>query len=111
MIQKLPKHGFARDKKKSMILCLKKLMREFMREATTISKTYTEQKQRELNEKGEKMGKALGKYVISLYLSGISQVVKIKDVQKLLQDIENNLIIKDQLSDLGCLLPFSMYFW
>ena len=33
----------------------------------TINKTYTEYKQRERNEKGEKIGKALGKYVISRY--------------------------------------------
>ena len=32
-----------------------------------INKTYAEYKQRELNEKGEKTGKALGKHVINLY--------------------------------------------
>ena len=46
----------------------------------TMNKTYAEYKQRELNEKGEKTGKALGKYVISLYSTGISQMVKIRDV-------------------------------
>ena len=45
-----------------------------------MNKTYAEYKQRELNEKGEKSGKALGKYVISLYSTGISQMVKIRDV-------------------------------
>ena len=38
----------------------------------TINKTYAEYKQRELNEKGEKTGKALGKHVINLYSTGIS---------------------------------------
>ena len=33
----------------------------------TINKTYAEYKQRELNEKDEKTGKALGKHVINLY--------------------------------------------
>ena len=33
----------------------------------TINKTYAEYKQRELNEKDEKTGKALGKHVIDLY--------------------------------------------
>ena len=70
----------------------------------TINKTYAEYKQRELNEKGEKTGKALGKHVINLYSTGISRVVKIKDVKKLHQDIENNRIIKDQMANLGCLL-------
>ena len=58
----------------------------------------------ELNENGEKTGKALGKHVINLYSTGISWVVKIRDVQKLQQDIENDPIIKDQMADLGCLL-------
>ena len=33
--------------------------------AETINKTYAEYKQRELNEKGEKTGKALGKHVVN----------------------------------------------
>ena len=44
----------------------------------------------------KKTGKALGKHVISLYSTGISQVVKIREVKKLQQDIEN--------ANLGCLL-------
>ena len=39
----------------------------------TINKTYTEYKQRELNEKGEKTGKVLGKHVINLYSTGVSR--------------------------------------
>ena len=70
----------------------------------TINKMYVEYKQRELNEKGKKTGKALGKHVINLYSTGISWVVKIKDVKKLQQDIENDLIIKNQMANLGCLL-------
>ena len=69
-----------------------------------ISKTYAEYKQREVNEKGEKIAKALGKHVINLYSSEISRWLKIKDVKKLQQDIENDLIIKDQMASLGCLL-------
>ena len=69
-----------------------------------INKTYTECKKRELNEKGEKTGKALGKYVINLYSTGISRMVKIRDDHKLQQDIENDPIIKDQVDSLGCLL-------
>ena len=70
----------------------------------TINKKYVEYKQRELNEKGEHTGKALSKHVINLYSIGISQWVKIKDVKKLRQDIENDPIIKDQMTSLGCLL-------
>ena len=42
----------------------------------------------------------MGKHVISLYSTGMSRVLKIKDVKNLLQDIENDLIIKDQMADL-----------
>ena len=69
-----------------------------------INKTYAEYKQRELNEKGEKTGKALGRHVINLYATRISRQVKIRNVHKLCQDIENDLIIKYQMANLGCLL-------
>ena len=68
-----------------------------------INKMYAEYRQRELNEKGEKTGKALGKHVINLYSTGISRWLKIKDVKKLRQDIENDPIIKYQMANLGCL--------
>ena len=58
-----------------------------------INKTYAEYRQRELNEKREKTGKALSKHVINLYSTGISQWLKIKDIKKLRQDIENDPII------------------
>ena len=68
-----------------------------------INKTDAEYKQSELNEKGEKTGKVLGKLVINLYSTGISRWLKIKDVKKLRQDIENDPIIKKQMANLGCL--------
>ena len=70
----------------------------------TINKTYAEYKQRELNEKDEKTGKTLGKHVINLYSTGISRVVKIRNVKKLEEDIQNDPITKDQMANLGCLL-------
>ena len=54
--------------------------------------------------KGYKTGKALGKHAINLYSTGISRWLKVKDVKKILQDIENDPIIKDQIANLGC--PF-----
>ena len=79
----------------------------------TINKAYALYKQRELNEKGEKTGKALGRHVINLYSTRISWFVKIRDVHKLHQDIENDPIIKDQMADLGCLLvsTFGNFLW
>ena len=70
----------------------------------TINKKYAEYIQRELNEKSEYTGKASGKHVINLYSTGIPQWVKIRDVKKLCQDIENGPIIKDEMAGLGCLL-------
>ena len=55
-----------------------------------INKTYAEYKQRELNEKGEKTAKALGKYAVNLYSRRISWLVKIRDVKELRQDIEDD---------------------
>ena len=45
--------------------------------------------------------KTLDKDETSLYLSRISQVIKIIDVQKLQQDIQINPTIKDQMANLS----------
>ena len=45
----------------------------------------------------------MGKHVINLHSTGIYWWLKIEDVDKLRQDIENDPIIKDQMADLGCL--------
>ena len=64
----------------------------------SINKTYAKYQQRELNEKGEKTGKFLGKHVICLYSTGISWLVEIRDIENL-QDIQSNPIIKDQMAN------------
>lgn len=51
------------------------------------------------NEKGEKTEKVSGKNVISLYSTRISRVVKMADTQKLQQDLENDPIIRDQMTN------------
>ena len=48
----------------------------------------------EVNEKGDKTKKALGKHVINFYSTLISQVVKLRGVKKLEQDVENDPIFK-----------------
>ena len=70
----------------------------------TIKKAYVEYEQHELNAKGGNSGKSLGKPVISMDLTGMSQVVKIRDVQKLQYDFENDPVVTDQMDSLGCLL-------
>ena len=42
--------------------------------------------------------------MINLYSTGISRVVKIRNVKKFEEDIENDPITKDQMANLGCLL-------
>ena len=74
-----------------------------MASGETVNKTHAEYKQRELSERCEKTGKVLGKHVINMYSTGISRVVEIRDIKKLQQNIENNPIIKDQMTNLGCL--------
>ena len=107
-----PKEGIKQHKKRE---CLKsdidkgKLGHKWMHGRVdkasyqTINKIYVEYLQHELNEKGEKTGKALGKHVINLYSTRISRRLKINDVKKLQKDIENDPIIKDQMANLGCL--------
>lgn len=42
-----------------------------------------------------------------MYSTGISLVVKIREVKKLQQDIDYDTIIKNQMANLGCLLVFT----
>ena len=72
----------------------------------TINKKYIEYKQRELNERRGKTGKALGKHVINVYSTGISRWLKMKNVKKLQQNIENDPIIKGWFR-----LSFCVYIW
>ena len=51
----------------------------------------------------------MGKHVINLYSTGIPRWLKIKDVKKLRQDIENDPIIKDQMANLGFVCTFGDY--
>ena len=73
-----------------------------------INKRYAEYKQRQLNEKGEKTAKALGKHVIKLHSNGIFWFVKIRDVKKLCQDIEDDRLIIDQMVNLGFFLVYTL---
>ena len=50
----------------------------------------------------------LGKYAINLCSRRICQFVKIRDVKKLRQDIEDDSVIKDQMASLGCLLVYTL---
>ena len=60
-----------------------------------MNKAYALYKRHELNEKSKKTGKTLGKHVINLYFTGISRLLKIKDVKnyaKILKMIRSSKI-------------------
>ena len=44
----------------------------------------------------------VGRYLISVYSTQFFQVVKIRDVKELQQDIENDPITKDEMVSRGC---------
>ena len=73
-----------------------------------INKTYVEYMQREMNKKGEKTARVFGRHVIKLYCNTISPLVNIRDVKKLRQDIEDDPLIKDQMTYLGCFLVYTL---
>ena len=117
-----PKEGIEQHKKEECLKSVKdrgKLESKWTYERVdkasdeAINKTYAEYRHRELNEKDQKNGKALGKLFINLCSTGISQWLKIKDVKKLCQDIENDPTIKDQMAGLGrhLVCTFGNYLW
>ena len=87
-----------------------KLTQEKVDEASDeiINITYAEYKQREITEKGEKTATALDKHTINLYSNEISRLVNISNAKKLQQDIEDDLLIKDQMTYLGCFLMYTL---
>ena len=69
-----------------------------------IEKLFNENKQKELQEKGEKTGKAIGKQVIKLYSNGIEKFINIDSQDNLQKDVEEDIVIKDSLADIGELM-------
>ena len=87
-------------------LLVKKKEKENKASDETINKTYAAYKQLKLNEKSESTGRVIGTPAINVHFSGIFWVVKIRDFKNLWQDIENDPIIKDQMTNLDCLLVY-----
>ena len=80
-----------------------------------IDKIYCEYKQCEIQQKAEVIGKSVGKHVINLYSRRVNRFFPIKNVERLRQDIENDIVIKDRMADLGAFLvctlgPFLAHF-
>ena len=69
-----------------------------------VNKIYADYQQREIQQKAQATGKAVGKHVINLYSKGVNQFFSIRDVERLRQDIEGDIVIKDQMANLGAFL-------
>ena len=69
-----------------------------------VNKIYCEFKQCEIQQQAQATGKAVGKHVINLYSKGVNRFISIKSVERLRQDIEDDIVIKDQMANLGAFL-------
>ena len=67
--------------------------------------------QKELQHKGEKTGKAMGKHLIKIYSNGVSKVLRIDDMEQLRKDIDEDPIIKDSMADIGTLMVSTFGKW
>ena len=69
-----------------------------------VEKLHSKYTQKELQHKGEKTGKAMGKHLIKIYSNGVSKVLRIDDMKQLRKDIDEDPIIKDSMADIGALM-------
>ena len=67
--------------------------------------------QKELQHKGEKTDKAMGKHLIQLYSNGVSKVLRIDNIEQLRKDIDEDPIIKDSMANIGALMVSTFGKW
>ena len=75
-----------------------------------VEKLHSKYTQKELQYKGEKTGKAMGKHLIKIYSNGVSKVLRIDDMEELRKDIDEDPIIKDSMADIGA-RSYGKYLW
>ena len=76
-----------------------------------MEKLHSKYIQKELQHKGEKTGKAMGKHLIKIYSNGVSKVLRIDDMEQLRKDIDEDPIIKDSMADIGALMVSTFGKW
>ena len=76
-----------------------------------VEKLHSKYTEKELQHKGEKTGKAMGKHLIKIYLNGVSKVLRIDDMEQLRKDIDEDPIIKDSMTDIGGLMVSTFGKW
>ena len=86
---------------------------EFIDQANNeeVEKLHSKYTQKELQHKGEKTGKAMGKHLIKIYSNGVSKVLRIDDMEHLRKDIDEDPIIKDSMADIGALMVSTFEKW
>ena len=104
---------------KELITQVKKLLGkkpwtvEFIDQASNeeVEKLHSKYTQKELQHKGEKTGKAMGKHLIQLYSNGVSKVLRIDNMEQWRKDIDEDPIIKDSMADIGTLMVSTFGKW
>ena len=76
-----------------------------------VEKLHSKYTQKELQHKGEKTGKTMGKHLIKVYSNGVRKVLRIDDMEQLRKDIEEDPIIKDSMVDIGALMVSTFGKW
>ena len=76
-----------------------------------VEKLHSKYTQKELQHKGEKTGKAMGKHLIKIYSNRVSKVLRIDDMEQLRKDIDEDPIIKDSMADIGALMVSTFGKW
>ena len=76
-----------------------------------VGKLHSKYTQKELQHKGEKTGKAMGKPLIKIYSNGVSKVLRIDDMEQLRKGIDEDPIIKDSMADIGALMVSTFGKW
>ena len=76
-----------------------------------VEKLHSKYTQKELQHKGEKTGKAMGKHLIKIYSNGVSKVLRIDGMEQLRKDIDEDPIIKDSMADIGALMVSTFGKW
>ena len=76
-----------------------------------LEKLHSKYTQKELQHKGEKTGKAMGKRLIKIYSNGVSKVLRNDDMEQLRKDIDEDAIIKDSMADIGTLMVSTFGKW
>ena len=69
-----------------------------------INNLYENYTQYEIQYKAEKVGKAIWEPFVNIYTNGITKLLEIYNLKQLKKDINNDLTIKDSMTDIGALM-------